>query len=440
MSYAPPLAKDSTAGAGSKYGHLLRVLGLAFGWAVTVGTTIGAGILRAPGEVAQNVPSIPAFYAIWLTGAAYALLGALSLAELGAMIPESGGQTVFVKRAFGAFPSFAVAWNDWLATCASVAVVTIVLLDAVVAMVPSLAPLQKLLSIMVILGLTALQWRGTRASGVTQVVTSVLKTLVFAVLILACLTTEAAPRAGAQLAPAALTLAGVMIALQAMVFTYDGWAQVLYFSGELTNPGRDIPRAMLTAVLTVTGFYLLINVAFLHLIPLSAMAGDPLVADTAAGLVFGDGGTVFIRILIAVSLLSGINANILSAPRVLYATGVTRVNQGGTPTHALAISAAVCVLMVITGTFNQVLALAAFFFIANYTISFSSVFRLRRLEPDTPRPYRAWGYPLTTGLVLVASLSFLIAVMITEPRSSAWAVALLAVSYPIHRFLLRKKV
>ena len=99
MSYAPPIVKDSPAGAGSKYGHLLRVLGLAFGWAVTVGTTIGAGILRAPGEVAQHVPSVPAFYAIWLIGSAYALLGALTLAELGAMIPESGGQTVFVKRA-----------------------------------------------------------------------------------------------------------------------------------------------------------------------------------------------------------------------------------------------------------------------------------------------------------------------------------------------------
>jgi APA family basic amino acid/polyamine antiporter len=123
-----------------------------------------------------------------------------------------------------------------------------------------------------------------------------MKTLVFAILIAACFFAPAPEQTTTAIAPAALTLAGVLIALQAMVFTYDGWGQVLYFSGELNNPGRDIPRAMVMAVVTITAIYLLINAAFLHLIPLTAMAGDPLVADTAAGLVFGEGGTAFIRV------------------------------------------------------------------------------------------------------------------------------------------------
>src|SRR5688572_20820719 len=229
MSYASPLAKDSTLGASSKYGRLLRVLGLAFGWAVTVGTTIGAGILRAPGEVAQHVPSVPAFYAIWLIGGAYALLGALSLAELGAMLPESGGQTVFVKRAFGAFPGFAVAWSDWLSSAASAALVAIVLFEALVVIIPGLAPVQTLLAVLVILGLTAIQWQGTRAGAAAQLVTSALKALAFLILIIACLTAEGVDTPSAAAVPIGLTLAGVMIALQTMVFTYDGWAQVLYF-------------------------------------------------------------------------------------------------------------------------------------------------------------------------------------------------------------------
>jgi APA family basic amino acid/polyamine antiporter len=424
-----------------KYGQLLQVLGIAFGWAVTVGQTVGAGILRAPGEVAQHVPSVSAFYAIWLIGAAYALLGALSLAELGTMIPESGGQTVFVKRAFGAFPGFAVAWSDWLSSAASASLVTIVLLEAVVAIVPALAPFQALLAVLVILTFAVIQWQGIRATGSVQIVTSALKTVAFVALVIACFMTAApAATSVAAAAPTAITLAGIMLSLQAMVFTYDGWSTVLYFSGEVSNPGRNIPRSMVFGVLSVFAIYMLINAAFLHLIPLKSMAGDPMVADTASRIVFGVAGTAFIRALIAVSLLSTIHACILCASRVLYATGVHHVNTGGTPTHALAVSTLVSVVLVVSGTFNQVLALASFFFVANYSMSFSAVFKLRRSEPGTPRPYRAWGYPVTTALVLAASVAFLVAVIISAPEPSAWAMALLALSYPVHRFIQRRKV
>lgn len=443
MPYAPPVAKDSTTGPGSKHGHLLKVLGLAFGWAVTIGNTIGAGILRAPGEVAQNVPSLPGFYAMWLIGGLYALLGALSLAELGAMLPESGGQTVFVKRAFGAFPGFAVAWSDWLSSAASASLVTIVLLEAVVVIVPAIAQFKAPIAVAIILVFSAIQWQGIRAGSGLQLVTSVLKALGFMLLIIACFLspTPALQQPAAAALPAAITLAGVVLSLQAMVFTYDGWSSILYFSGEVKDPGRDIPRSMVTGVVSVIAIYLLINAAFLHLIPMAALAGDPMVADTAAGIIFGNAGTAFIRALIAVALLSTINACILTASRVLYSTGaaVSRVNPGGTPTTALAITTVVSVVLVATGTFNQVLGLASFFFVANYSMSFSAVFKLRRSEPDTPRPYRAWGYPFTTGIMLLASVSFLTAVMITETRASAWAVALLAVSYPVHKYFLRGK-
>lgn len=423
-----------------QYGRLLRVLGITFGWAVTIGVTIGAGVLRAPGELAQNLPTQTAFFAVWIVGGLYALLGALSLAELGAMMPESGGQTVFVKRAFGPFPGFAVAWSDWLSSAASAAVITIVLLESLVVLIPAAATAQPFLSTAIILAFAAAQWQGIRTGSRIQITTSALKAIAFIALIIACFLAEAPARDSmAFTAPAPLTLAGLVISLQAMIYTYDGWSSVLYFSGEVTDPGRDIPRSMLTGVVSVIVIYLLINAAFLHLIPLQRMAGDAMVADTASQIVFGPAGTAVIRALIAVALLSAINACLLVATRVLYAAGVARVNPGGTPTHSLAVTTAVTVAMVLTGTFNQVLALAAFFFVANYSMSFTSVFRLRQTEPETARPYRAWGYPMTTALVLAASLAFLIAVVVADPHTSVIAILLLAVSYPVHRMILLRR-
>lgn len=421
-------------------GRLLRVLGVAFGWAVTVGTTLGAGILRAPGEVAANVPGTFAFYGVWLAGGAYALLGALSLAELGTMFPESGGQTVYVRRALGAPFGFAVAFSDWISTAASAAVITIVLLDAVAALVPAVAPWQRLIAAGVLLAFAAAQWRGVRTGAAVQLGTTALKTFAFAALIIACLLTPSPAAASAvpAAAPAALTLAGIVLSLQAMIYTYDGWSGVLYFSGEVTDPGRSVPRSMMIGVWSVIAIYLLVNAAFLHLVPLAAMAGDPLVADTVAGIVFGTGGVALIRGLIAVSLLSAINACILQSSRVLYAAGVDRVNDGGTPVHALAVSTVVAMVLVLTGTFAQGVAFASFFFVANYTLSFISVFVLRRREPALPRPYRAWGFPYTTATVLAASLAFLVAVVIADTRTSLIAMLLLLASYPVYRVLHRR--
>ena len=417
-----------------KYGHLLRVLGIAFGWAVTIGNTIGAGILRAPGEVARNVPAQGAFYGVWLAGGAFALLGALSLAELGTMIPRSGGQTVFVRRAFGAFPGFAVAWSDWLSTCASAAAITIVLVDALVALAPRLGGAHGIIAAAVVLAFTGAQWRSARSGSIIQVVTSALKAAAFGALIVACFAARQ-PAAHATSAVAALTAAGIVASLQLMIYTYDGWAAVLYFSGEMANPGRDIPRSMFTGIVSVTVIYLLVNAAFLHLIPMHAMAGDQMVADTASKIAFGSIGTAVVRALIAVSLLSAINSCILMGARTAYAVGAARVNAGGTPTLGLALTTLATLGFLTSGAFNNVIAMAAFFFVANYTASFASVFRLRRREPHTPRPYRAWGYPYTTALMLLFCLAFLGAVVVTDPRNSIYAIVLLAVSYPIHRIM-----
>ncbi|HEX6066623.1 MAG TPA: amino acid permease [Longimicrobiales bacterium] len=435
----PPLPEPQGSGTVPAR-SLLRILGVLFGWAVTVGSMIGAGILRAPGDVAQATTSVAVFLGLWLAGALYALLGALSLAELGAMIPESGGQTVFVRRAFGDYPGFVVGWSDWISTCAAVAAIAIVLAESLGAVVPGLLDAKALVASLTVLLLMAAHWRGVRTSGRVQTVTSALKALAFAALILACFRAGGTSAAAPRVAPAV----GLIVALQAVIYTYDGWAAALYFSGEVRNPGREIPRSMLLGLLSVMVIYLLVNVAFLAVLGLDGMAGSVLVADDVARNVFGAGGTSIIRTLIAVSLLSAVSANLLLGTRVIYSLGRLQrfgvmhfVNVGGTPTAALALSAGIAVAFALTGAFERVIAVAAFFFVANYAASFLAVFWLRRKEPDTPRPYRAFGHPFSTGTALLISLAFLASAALTDPRHSAVAVVLLLLSYPVYRWLKR---
>jgi APA family basic amino acid/polyamine antiporter len=229
-----------------------------------------------------------------------------------------------------------------------------------------------------------------------------------------------------------------------VIYTYDGWTGPIYFGEEVKNPGRGIPRAMCLGVLAVMAIYLLLNLALLRVLGVERMAGDPFIAATAGKVLFGDRGDLVIRSLVLVSILGGVNALLLMAPRVVLAMGRDRllpsgfetVNQGGTPTVGHWSSVGVAVAFIVSGTFNTVLAVCAFFFVAGYTLSFLSVFVLRRKEPDTPRPYRVPGYPYTTGIVLVASVAFLLGSIATDWGNSWKSLLLLALSFPVYRLIV----
>ena len=427
--------------------RLLRVFGVAFGVAVAIGNTIGAGILRTPGEIARELPSPLLIMTIWVVGGVYALLGAVSLAEPAAMIPRSGGQTVFVRRALGPYAGFAVGWSDWISTCASIAFVSIVIGEYSASVFVALEPWQTEIAVSVVIGFALLHGGGVKLAGTTQLITSAAKAIGFLLLIAACfaLGGNASAPPATDVVRSGTLLAGIVLALQSVIYTYDGWTGPIYFSEEVKNPGRDIPRAMIGGVLAITAIYLLTNAAFLYVLPVSSIAGQPLVAATAAGAIFGDRGDLIIRLLVILSMLGAINALTLMAPRVLYAIGesgllpqASKVDVKGTPTTSLLLSTIVVVLFTATGTVNSVGALAAIFFVANYALSFLSVFLLRMKEPDTPRPYRAWGYPFSTGLVFLGSIAFLTAVAVGDSRNALYALALLALSYPVFLWLAKR--
>lgn len=438
----------------TEHGRLLRVLGVTFGLAVIIGNTIGAGILRTPGDVAAQLPDPRLFIGVWIIGGLYALLGAISFAELGTMIPRAGGQYAFAHRALGDYAGFIVGWSDWLATCGSTAAISIVVGEYSGVLIPALAGHTVTVASAVAISFAILQWRGVRWGSRTQHLTSLLKALAFLALVAACfaLGGKGAPTSP-SVAPAtrhAPLFFALILALQSVIYTYDGWYGVLYFSEEVREPGRDIPRSMFGGVLLIIAIYLLVNLALLYVLPISQIAGANLAVGAAAQVIFGAHGDTIIRALTIVSMLSGINACQLMATRTLFAMSrddlfshkAVKVNEGGTPTVALFVSTMVAVLFILSGTFEKVIAVLSFFFVANYTMSFISVFVLRWREPDLNRPYRAWGYSWTTAMALICSLAFLAGAVASDIQNSSYALLLLALSYPAFlslRWLARRR-
>lgn len=434
------------------HGRLLTVLGFAFGLAVLVGTTIGMGILRTPGTIAAQLPSVHWFLAIWVAGAAYAVLGALCVSELGAMRPRSGGLYTFVQHALGPYPGFVSGWTDWIATCGTAAAVSIVLAEYLVTLLPALAGRETEVAMIVVAVFVLLNWRGVRIGDVAQQMTSLLKGVALIGLALWALTAtvpaaapEATLKAAAALPEGTALLVALVLSLQAAIYTYDGWTGPVYFGEEVRDPGRNLPRTMIGGLLLVMAIYLLLNLAFLRVVPIAEMANDPFVAATVAKRLLGDTGDTVLRVLMIVSLLASVNANTMMASRVPYALArdglfpklFERVNLGGTPVAALFVGAAIALLFIATNTFDTVLALLAFFFVANYALSFVSLFVLRRREPDTPRPFRVPLYPLVPAIALLGSLAFIAAAFYGDTRNSLMALGLVAVSWPVY-WLLRR--
>jgi APA family basic amino acid/polyamine antiporter len=449
--FVQPAIQTAAGKAARREVDLLRVLGLAFGLAVLVGNTIGMGILRTPGEVAAQVPSVPLFMGVWIAGAAYALLGALTVAELAAMRPRSGGLYSVVHDALGPYAGFIAGWTDWLAQCGSTAAVAIVLGEYAGPLVPVLAGHQSLTASVVVGAFAALQWRGIRVGDAAQQLTSLVKTL--ALLALAALAIVLSGEPGSATAartalPSGAALVGALVvALQSAIFTYDGWTGPIYFGEEIRDPDRNIPHTMIGGVLLVLAIYLALNAAFLRVIPVGEMGGDPFVAASAAARLFGQRGDVVLRVVMMVSLVAAVNATLLMASRVPFAMSrdgfmpsMLQHVERGTPVRALAASVAVALTCIATNTFNTILALLAFLFVANYALTFTGLFVSRRRAPGARRPFRVPGYPLVPGLALAGSVAFMVGAALTDSTNSAVAAGLVALSWPAYRLAARKAV
>jgi len=433
---------------------LLKILGVAFGLAMIVGNTIGSGILRTPGDVAALIPSGAWFLGAWAAGGVYALFGAMTMAELAVALPKSGGQYVYARRALGEYAGFVIGWTDWISCSAAVAAGSIALGELASSLMPALLPYGTAIAVSVTIVFTGVHWIGVRSGDITQQVLSSIKVIALFGVAAACFITPAAGNAGdaAPHFPSGFVLfSALVLAFQNVLYTYDGWNGVVYFGGEMRNPGREIPRAMAWGVVAVAAVYLSLNAAFLHSLGITHLAGEKFAASAAALAVFGATGARVVNAVMVVSILGNVNAVIMQASRVPYAMAedgllpraTARVNRGGTPDVSLVVSALVVIALILSGTFETVIALAAFYYVMQYGVTFTSLFVLRRREPDLPRPYRAWGYPWIPGLVLLGAVAFIVGSFFGDRVNSIRALGLLVASYPVYRvakrFLRREK-
>lgn len=429
---------------------LLKILGVSFGVAITIGGALGVGILRMPGIVAANLKDPWLIVAAWIFGALYAFIGVNSIAELATALPKAGGGYVYIRRAYGDFFGFAGGMNDFVLTCCGAAYISIVLGEYIAALVPALAGRENAIGIAALLVLFFINWIGLRAGDFTQKLTSFLKVAAFFALVIACFifggqSSPAPPAKNSGFASLFAMLAVLGVAMQSVNETYAGCSSAVYFSEENEDAARSLPRAMFLGVLLLAAIYVSVNVALLYVLPVSEIGRSNLAVAHAAEVMFGPAGGKIITALAILSVIGVLNAIVLYMPRTVFAMSRdgflpaigARVNAGGTPVVALLATVSLIIALVATGSFETLLAIAAFLSIAGEFVVYLALFVLRWREPDLRRPFRALGYPILPAIVLLTALALLVVYAIGNPARTLYSIGILVLFYPA--FLLGKR-
>ena len=435
---------------------LRRILGLGFGLAIAFGGTVGVGILRLPGTLAATLGDSRLIVLFWILGGVYSLLGAVAVAELAAMLPEAGGFYVYARRALGNGPGFVVGWSDWVNLVATIAYAALTAAVFLGTLWPPAAAAPRVTAIAMIALFTAFHWGGLRIGSTLTSAISLCVGLMLMVLVGGCflsapVAASAAPRAATSAAALPLMslgmVAALVTALRAVFLTYDGWYSPIYMAEESTQPTLTLPRAIIGGTVLVAAMYVIFNIAILRVLPLPVLAASALPAAEAARVVLPRGGAELVTVISLMTVLSLVNATLLMAPRVLLAIGrdgfFTRkaalVSAGGTPRVALGVTSAAAAALIMSGTFDEIIAIAVVLFLLNYVSAYVALIVLRRNEPATPRPYRAFGYPYTTSIVLLGCVLLWIAAIMEDPRSGLFAGLLLLACAPVYAWIARRR-
>lgn len=426
--------------------RLPRTLGLWSAVAILVGITIGSGIFRVPAEIAAAVGSPVAFLGVWVLGGVVTLTGALAIAELAAMFPRSGGVLSYLHEAWGPFPAFLAGWAELTVIRASAVggIATIFAEYADRLLVGVELPVQWVAAATILL-IAFLNWLGVSYASALMNVTTILK---YGALIgLTLFAFGAGQGAMANLTtvdPAvAVGISAIFTALVPVMWTYDGWSNLAAVGGEVKDPGRNLPKALIVGTVAIVAIYLVINAAYLYLVPIGEMPGVQLVAATAAERIpyFGAAGAAIISGIVMLSTFGATNGSILTGPRIWFAMAdrglffpvLARVSpRFQTPSVAIWAAAAVSVIYVLQ---NDFAALANKFILGSwpfYALAVLGVYRLRARRPDAPRPYRTLGYPLTPAIFLLASVLMVGNAFYTEPADTGVTFAIIGVGIPVY--------
>jgi APA family basic amino acid/polyamine antiporter len=408
---------------------------------ITIGTVIGSGIYLVPSVVLRETGGgASAALLVWTVGGVLSLLGALTYAELGASNPDAGGLYVYLRDAFGPLPAFLYGWTSFFVIASGSVATLAVAFSTYLGQLVSLSPLAaRLVSIVLIAFLAAVNIRGTRKSANVQNWTTGAKVGGLVVLGLGLILAGGAPRATAAAAATPLTLAGVGTAMIGVLWAYEGWQYVTFSAGETRDPQRVFPRAITFATAALVVIYLLANFGYLVALgPVAAMKSETVAAD-AVGTVLGAVAGKVVGALILVSIFSATNGLFLTSPRMYFAMARDGVffkrladihPRFETPAFAIIAIAAWSALLAATGTFQQLLTYVVFTGWAFYGLGALSIFALRRRFPDAPRPFRVPGYPITPVLFVASAAALVLNTIITQPTRAAAGIAVVLLGTP----------
>jgi basic amino acid/polyamine antiporter, APA family len=435
--------------------RLPRTLGLGSATALVIGITIGSGIFRSPAGVAQKVGDPTLFMALWIVGGLLALAGALSLAELAAAFPESGGYYAYLRESWGRPTAFLFGWTQLVVLRAS-AIGGIALACGQYSLrMLGIDPVEngttaQLVSAAAIVIAASSNVVGARIGAAVVNISSSAKFIALVGLAAVALMLGGAHGGSAAhfTSSAPVTTSAFGLALVSVLWAYDGWGDVSFAGGEVKDPQRTLPRAIIGGTLGVIVAYVLVNIGYVYVLSMPAVANSPLVAADTMTAIVGSAGAALVSMLVAVSTFGALNADFLGSPRIFFAMAddglffraIARVHpRFQTPHVAILLTAAMSVVLVFSRSFE---ALTETFVIAIwpfYGLCVAGVFRLRRLRPNMDRPYRVFGYPIVPAVFLAAVVCFLLNALISEPLATSVTFAIILAGIPVYMVAFGKK-
>ena len=438
---------------------LPRTLGLWSAVALVVGITIGSGIFRSPAGIAQKVPSPTLMITLWVVGGLITLCGALSLAELAAALPETGGFYAYLREGWGRRTAFLFGWAELVLIRASALGGIAVVFGEYLLRSIGVDPVEHYVTARA-LSATAIAFAatanivGANVGAAIVGVSTLAKFSALVVLVAASFALGGGHGAsmGHLTAPATapLSVGAAGLALVSVLWAYDGWGDLSFAAGEVRNPQRNLPRAIILGTLSLIGIYVLTNLAYLYVSPIERIADprNPLVAADTMMALFGQAGVVLVSVFVMISSFSSLNGSMLASPRVFFAMAddglffesIAKVHpRFKTPYVAILLAAVLGIALVMSRSFEAltetfVLAIWPF-----YALGIAAIYRLRRLRPQMERPYRAIGYPIVPAIFIVAVAAFVLNALIHEPVSTGITFALILAGIPVYNVAFAKR-
>lgn len=420
---------------------LKRSFRTADGLAMVVGIMVGAGIFRTPGLIAQPLGRPGLMFVAWALGGALALVGALVFAELATRHPQAGGKYVFAREAFGPRAGFVVGWVEGIAIYpVAIAGIGVVCGEYAARLGGQSPEVARWLGVGFVALFTGINLAGVTSGRWVQNVVTAAKLVALAGVVVVAFAagTGAGWSTTLPSAPHGAAVWGALaVAFQAVIWTYYGYPEAAKIAEEVVEPGRTLPRVFLWAIAIATALYLLLNAAFLHVLPLEGIAASNLVAGDVAEVVFGARGATVMAALALLVVVASLNGNVFVTPRVLFGLAreglgpqaLARVNRGGTPWAAMLVVAFVAIALAATGTFERLLGLAItqILLIDGWTVL--ALFRLRARAPDAP--FRVPFYPYLPALFVAVYAALFVATAINQPGLAALTVGVLAIVYSL---------